>query len=435
MQDGIFALATASVPAPLAMLRLSGNGVAAFARSVGLTWTRGAQPGVLPTPLGDLPCLVWVFPAPTSFTGEDSIEIFVPSQSDLLSNVQQVLESHGFRIAEPGEFSLRAMQEGKLTRDQAESIQALIHAEDEAQRQEALRDLSGATSDRIDAIRRQLLDVSAQFESSLDFSEEEHVNTDEIAARTSLSSLAIQLAELSGGSDSPRTDRAPSVVLCGLPNAGKSSLFNAILGNPRSLVSDLAGTTRDTVRTDTVIESTTVSLCDVAGVGAHDSDDGRFNDESHGVIESADLVVLVCHPDHADETHRWFRKLCATSPTLRARTVWAWTHADVATPPSINPANLSQAIVSNTTDQGLNDLRYLLGQRINRLSRPTQSHFRQKIEHALQHLQTVSHDNQAPIEAVAGEVRRALTALDEAFLEELPGDVLSHIFSSFCIGK
>ena len=211
--------------------------------------------------------MVAVFRAPRSFTTEDSVEISHHGSPYIAEKILEVLISHGARMAKPGEFTMRAFLNGRIDLAQAESVADLIAAENEASRQLALNQLKGGISSEISALRHDLLNFTSLVELELDFSEEDVEFADRTALKMLLSRLKTQISALL---ESFRFGNAVKngveVAIIGKPNAGKSTLLNALLKEERAIVSDIAGTTRDTIEEVLHIRGTAFRFIDTAGI-------------------------------------------------------------------------------------------------------------------------------------------------------------------------
>lgn len=266
-------MATAAGLGAVAVLRLSGP----RARELGTSLT-----GRLPPPrrasLRDLRgasgghldrALVLFFPGPDSFTGEDLVELHTHGGQVVPGRVLAALVDQGARLAAPGEFSRRALLAGKLTLEQAEAMNDLVHAQDEAFAQVALEQLRGALRGKVEGFRARLIDVAALLEAGLDHPEEDLPELDPEAVLEELAGLGAELDQLTGSFARGRLLRqGQAVALVGAPNVGKSSLMNALLREERALVTPEAGTTRDVLEEGLGYGGVRYRLQDTAGLRA-----------------------------------------------------------------------------------------------------------------------------------------------------------------------
>ena len=301
--DTIFALATPPGRSALAVFRISGPS----SRSVLDLLTRGnpslprlASLRSLHDPVSGAKlddAVVTLFVAPSSYTGEDLLEISCHGGRGVISAVTAALARiSGVRPATPGEFTRRAFLAGKFDLSQAEAIADLIDSETEFQRRQALRLLDGGLGRLAEGWRARLLEISAQLESALDFSDEGDVSSlDSATLLRDSSALRDEIAgQLALGQRSLKVLDGFTVVIAGPPNVGKSTLFNRIAGSDLAIVSEHAGTTRDLVRVNLDLDGIPVTLIDSAGI--RDSDDPVEQigiDRARSAASSADLVLAL----------------------------------------------------------------------------------------------------------------------------------------------
>lgn len=238
--------------------------------------------------------LILYFPAPASFTGEDVVELHAHGSPPVLDALLAAAFAAGARPARPGEFSERAFLNGRMDLVQAEAVADLIEAGSQAAARAALASLEGRFSREVHAAAQQLLHLRVEAEALLDFAEEE-ITADGAALRVRLQALAGRLAQLIGSAgEGCRLAEGYICVLAGPPNAGKSSLLNALAGAERAIVTALPGTTRDPIEVDVVLGGVPVRLVDTAGL--HDSADPIENEGVRRALAraaDADLVVVV----------------------------------------------------------------------------------------------------------------------------------------------
>jgi len=241
-----------------------------------------------------------VFRAPHSFTGEDTVEIACHGSVYIQQELLHWLIDGGARMAQPGEFTRRAFLNGKMDLAQAEAVADLIAAQSKAEKDLALSQLRGSVSNELSALRDRLLHFTSLIELELDFADHEEL---EFADRTELNALAAEIAhQLAALTASFRTGNAIRhgipVAIVGAPNVGKSTLLNALLGEQRAIVSDIQGTTRDTIEDTLVLDGVLFRLIDTAGL--RESDDTIENlgmERSRQAATQAQIVVLVSEPN------------------------------------------------------------------------------------------------------------------------------------------
>lgn len=286
----IFALATPRQPAARAVIRISGAASESiFAGACGST--------TLATALGSVPAAIWRFPAGASATGEACCELHLPGNLWLIDSVEAMLRDAGLQHAAPGEFTRRAYLNGVLDLASAEAVMALVSSSDRQAARRARAQASGKVSRDIRALTADLEDLCARFEVSFDFDEEAADQVDETRFLRASEVLASRLRAIAGTPQLGRTE-VPRIVMAGEANAGKSTLFNALLGRTRAAVADVSGTTRDVVSETLHLQGMNVLLQDTAGLKRPSSgpDSAIEQDALHQTRESvlrADLLLLV----------------------------------------------------------------------------------------------------------------------------------------------
>lgn len=373
------------------------------------------------------------FQAPRSYTGEDVLELSLHGNPLLVREVLEDLHDDGIRLAGPGEFTRRAVEAGRIPLSRAESVGALIHAETAQSLEAARRVLAGGLQRRLDPLRRTLVDLSARLELEVDFAEEDAIPGGQELVPWVESAMA-ELDRLLDAQDRIQSrGHAPRVVLAGSPNAGKSSLANALLGEDRLLVSPIAGTTRDWIEIPLPTPRGTVVLVDTAGLGdPTDELDLLAQERTRGILQSADLRLVVAEAGRElspGESH-----LAEGGPSLVVRT-----KTDLH--PNWNPPS-GQRSVHIEDRSALAALGAELSELLDstRLSpdeialvgeRQRQAACRARSELVL--CRGVIEDGR--LEIAAWHARHARGALEELLGEITSDEVLGAVFSSFCIGK
>jgi tRNA modification GTPase len=301
--DTIVALATPIGRSGIGVVRLSGD------RSLYIVSKLTGKPEFSPEPRhahleqlidpssGDVieHALVTYFKAPHSFTGEDVIEISCHGSPVLLRQVIDICLSLDARLAEPGEFSLRALANGRMNLSQAEAIRDLIDAQTTASARQAMRQLQGEFSNELQPIKDKLLDVIVVLESALEFVEDDLPEMQIEGVRQRLNEVADEISRIASTFQAGRLLREGlKVALVGRPNVGKSSLFNALLGSERAIVTDIAGTTRDQIHEKLTINNIPISLIDTAGLReTTDTVESIGVERSRRTIADADIVIAM----------------------------------------------------------------------------------------------------------------------------------------------
>lgn len=382
-----------------------------------------------------LAAAIALWPPPRTYTGQPLAEIHITGSLPLLNLVLAHCLEHGARLAEPGEFTLRAFLSGRLDLTRAEAVLAVIDAHTPAQLETALRQLAGGLGTPLRRLRDRLLDLLAHLEAGLDFVDERDV--DPLAQQALAAELAQAAAGLNELADRLRTrDRPeglPRVVLIGPPNAGKSRLFNALLGQTRAIVAPGAGTTRDYLSAPCLCDGLTVELIDTAGIEAATSSiGGQAQARRAEQAEQADLR-LVCHP--ADGAGAG----SASGPDV-SNNLHVWTKADLATPPPHCGPIWS---TSATTGAGLAELRLAIAAALRRqaadgnVPSATAARCRDSVIRAGASLEAAAATlaSGGGDELVAIDLHAAIDELGKLIGAVVTDDLLDRIFQRFCIGK
>ena len=453
LSDPIVALATPPGRSAIALIRLSGKGafdVAARAlhpfhpdppRTVRRVHVVHPATGA---PVDD--ALAACFRGPRSYTGEDLVELSTHGGLLVPAAAVAAFVAAGARPARPGEFTRRAVLSGKLDLLQAEATADLIDAGSPAQARRALHQLDRGLSTRLDELRAELLEVEALIAYEIDFPDEDEgpVAPERVvrawrAARDRIARL------LDSAPEGERLREGALLVIAGRPNAGKSSLFNALLGTERAIVTEVPGTTRDAVEAQAVLEGFPFRLVDTAGLRASDDRVERLGIEvSRKYLAAADLV-LYCEDNR--ETGKGKRERDARDEFLAqvsAPVVFAHTKSDLEPPPD-GPTVRPSIAVSAVTGEGLADLRRKLAEvaygRLLALGdvEPvvTRARHRSALERALSEVEAFHTARGSGVDAAAAatHLRAAVGALDDLIGVVTPDDVLDRVFASFCVGK
>ena len=465
--DPIVAIASAPGRGAVGILRISGHQLAPLAHAWLGQALQARHATYLPFPdATEQPIdhgLALYFPAPHSFTGEDVLELQAHGGPVVLQRLlARALEVAGtlgaqgeilprLRMARPGEFSERAFLNGKMDLAQAEAVADLIDASTEAAARSAAASLSGAFSTEVNRLRDALVHLRMLVEATLDFPEEELDFLKQSDAHGQLARLRAQVALLQGQARQGALLRdGLKVVMAGQPNAGKSSLLNALAGAELAIVTPIAGTTRDTIGQTIQIEGVPLHVVDTAGL--RDSDEPV---ESLGIarawhaIGSADVVLFVhdlerqAHPAYQEADREIAQQLTAAL-SARVPVVHVWNKCDAlpALPAALTP-DAGVVLMSAKTGAGLEDLRQRLllavgwqadtGARFSARQRHVQALARVDA-HLAQADAQLAQAAQA-LDLLAEELRLAHHALGEITGAFTADDLLGVIFSSFCIGK
>lgn len=393
--------------------------------------------------------------APRSFTGEDVVELHLHGSPFLLQKVMKELQGRGIREAQPGEFSFRAFRNGKLRLDQAESVADLISSRSEESSRRALDSLLGRGKSELLELKRVIVDRLAEIEVDIDFSDQGLSSMDH-------EEWARRLREWIKRVDYLRDEFLQSrplregirLALVGAPNSGKSSVFNRLLGEDRSIVTSVAGTTRDVVRESLYLRGVLFRLADTAGIRTtEDVVEAEGIDRSFGEVREANAVLWVFDGEReaGDAQSLALRHAEITSHLVpEAKVVAIWNKSDVQPLPSkawsdyFQRQGLPTAVISAASNQGLPELvgtvaglftsaRAESGQ----FSLNRWRHFevlgaaKRAVETAVQKVD----EGQLYPDLLAADLRVALAKIGEITGEFSSDDLLNHIFSEFCIGK
>lgn len=432
-KDVIFARATAAGRAAIAVVRVSGPGAGRLLQEL----TRAAPPergkGLrrLMNRDGELldEAIVLWFEGPRSYTGDDLFELHLHGGAAVVEAVTSHLADLGARPADPGEFTRRAFEAGKLDLVQAEAIADLVDAETEAQRRQALRNLEGGFGAAVSAWRAELVEASALFEAQIDFPDEEIPGDVLKRAQIVLQSLQSRLSAAALDTSGERVRQGFQVVLSGAPNAGKSSLLNALSGREAAIVSDLPGTTRDVVEAQIVLDGYKVVLRDTAGLReSADPVEREGVRRARAAVDAADLVVRV-------SDGRFDGEVVDASD----RTLTVATKADLRTASEIpDKADMSVSIYDQASIAGLKARIAAIAAEVMG-GASTGGVFRQRHREMLG--SAAGHIGRALVMgASAPELAAEDLRLAQRDLERIVGrigadEVLGAVFSTFCIGK
>ncbi|MGI8906127.1 MAG: tRNA uridine-5-carboxymethylaminomethyl(34) synthesis GTPase MnmE [Candidatus Sumerlaeaceae bacterium] len=388
-------------------------------------------------PLDD--CIVVVMQRPHSFTGEDIAEIHCHGGQAVVAAVLDTCITAGARLAEPGEFSRRAFLNGKMDLAQAEALGDLIAAQTELSRRSALRQLRGGLSLEVRNIRDSLLDSAAEIEAHLDFPEEDIPALAQDRISAAMTTSREEISRLLDGYQRGRLVREGArVVLAGAPNAGKSSLFNAMIGRERAIVSPHPGTTRDTIEATIDMCGVPVTLIDTAGLRNSSDEIERI-----GVVRTteemmnAELVLLVV--DIAGHTESDFADIKLFESGTPVMTVF--NKVDQANACSHDPGE-NGVRVSAKTKEGLGQLidaisGRLIGSNAQMDATVTRARHAECLRLADDSLQKAEEAFGAAAsgDLVMVDLRDAIIHLGEVLGERLDEQILDRIFATFCLGK
>jgi tRNA modification GTPase len=454
IDDTIVALASAPGGSYEGIIRLSGPAMVKVLESV---WDAGGLRSKTPVVLNGrlrltseyraevlLPAVLYLWPTARSYTRQPLAEIYLPGSPPLLDLAVRTLCQNGARLARPGEFTLRAFLAGRLDLTQAEAVLGVIEANNAAELQTALTQLAGGLSHQLTGLRNQLLDLLAHLEAGLDFVDEdiEFITREDLQNQVSAAARTVQQLADQLQSRSEMSALAPRVVLLGEPNAGKSSLLNALAGSAAAIVSPVAGTTRDYLVRLVTIGNQQVQLVDTAGiedVAMRDTISGDAQALGKDQHRQADLQLLCI--DASQPLSDWSRS--QLSSTIATPRLIVCTKCDQPTDFDSAPLPSPALRTSAITGAGLDELRAAIATAVQqtqsetRVVASTAIRCRTSLQAAAAALSAAAElaTNGGGEEWVAAELRLALNELGEVIGAVYTDDILDRVFSRFCIGK
>jgi len=376
------------------------------------------------------------FKGPKSFTGEDSFEVYAHGGLAVMSRVVEVFDDLGFEEAQPGEFSKRAFLNNKISLSQAEAVSDLISASSKEEASMVSLVLSGDFESRVFDFSGQLDALRVLIEGEIDFTDEDEVfvkNLAELGAE--VSRLSVEFSGFAGACSSKKNSlNKPRVLIAGPPNSGKSSLFNALLSRDRSIVSSVAGTTRDFIDSELVLQNIVLTLGDSAGVRrTEDLIEGAGINISIDEIKKSDLVILV-FDEETKGSVSFFRELLGKQKHLLV-----YNKIDVS---NERPLGFD-LFVSAKELSGLGGLRKVLDERLSADEREKDLTYLVRERHVnifsevSSRLDLISSSIEAneSLDVVAENLKACRDLLAEVVGIKTSDELLGEIFSSFCIGK
>ncbi|MGB7978173.1 MAG: tRNA uridine-5-carboxymethylaminomethyl(34) synthesis GTPase MnmE [Chlamydiales bacterium] len=441
----IAAIATAPGEGAIAVIRVSGAGAfelasKIFSRPIQNFKTHTAHYGFIlkadGVPIDSV--LLLVMKGPNSYTGEDSVEISCHGGQLVTRRILERIFAAGARPAQPGEFSLRAYLNGKIDLAQAEAVQELIAAKSERALENAEKQLQGTLSEKIRLFQKKLTDIAAILEAWVDFPEEglEFATIDELTA--TLEATLQQMENLQATFHDGKTlHEGLSLCLLGSPNVGKSSLMNALLGKERAIVTEIPGTTRDLLEEDLRLGQLHFKLVDTAGI--RDTEEIVEKEgirRSHAAMREADLILLLLDASRPLEAQD--RELLRIAPPQK--TLVIWNKIDVAAPSE----EIKGIHVSAREQLGLEELKGAIERIVWKGGIPakdevliTKLRHHQALTNAINFCRTVVQGLKSGISAEfsTSDMRAALNELGAIIGTNVTEEILSAIFSKFCLGK
>ena len=456
--DIICAISTPAGVGGIAVVRLSGKGVKEFverflsytaAKSAGLSVRRATFCTLHDADeIIDEVVVTW-FAAPHSYTGEDVVEIGCHGSLYVQQRVLQLFMDNGARLAEPGEFTMRAFLNGRMDLSQAEAVADLIDSRSETAHRLAISQMRGGYSKELETLRQQLIDTAALLELELDFSEEdlEFVSRDRVSGMVSDLKSRVERLVNSFQTGNAIKHGIP-VAIVGRPNVGKSTLLNALLGEERAIVSDIPGTTRDTIEETVVVEGFTFRFIDTAGLRqSSDTIEMLGVERSREALKHASVVLYVVDSDCEDEVYEAAKMLDAESQSLIVVRNKMDCIEDCPNPKQhsrisdLQNANVS--LISAKTGLGLDELKRLMVESVQKHIGEqgdvllTNARHYEALCRVLSALDEVRKGLDAGLtpDLVVIDLRDALYHLGTITGKVSSDDILSSVFSRFCVGK
>lgn len=460
-EDTIAAPSTPPGRGAVAVLRLSGPDALVIARRIfhpshtqhPLPARRMVYGAIIDPAAGeridDVMCVV--FPAPSSYTGEHVVEIHCHGSEAVVRKILELVCREGARPAEPGEFTFRAVRNGKMDLAQAEAVAALVDSRSQLARTLSLRMLEGEFSTDLAALREEIVSVLIEIETQIEFPDDameeelgQHLERRLETLRERASALQKRAVR------EQRFEQGIIVVLTGRPNVGKSSLFNRLLGRERAIVSPHPGTTRDSIEGTIELEGRPVTLIDTAGLReTREEIESIGIQRSHELLSTSHLILFICEAVHGLTGEDYGLLETIAHLSKESRVIIVGNKVDLAgqaAASTLGGADLSWPVVyaSAVQDKGLNDLLAVMEHEVKRLipdeaesaylvSARQERFLRQLIERIDQ--ASVCIQERSPLELPAEDLRAALRIIAELDGSGIAPDVMSLIFSRFCIGK
>jgi tRNA modification GTPase len=451
LNDTIIALTTPQGVSALAVIRLSGTDAIQITDKVFTGKKLQAQPshtvhlGTIGTDTKTIDeVLVTVFKEPNSFTKENSVEISCHGSPVIVREIIKLFLQHGVRLAEPGEFTRRAFLNGRFDLAQAEAVADLIHAETDNARQAALNQMRGGFSNEIKHLREELIHFASLIELELDFGEEDV----EFAGREDLKNLVTKIQSyltrlISSFEQGNVIKNGIPTVIAGKPNAGKSTLLNALLNEERAIVSDIPGTTRDVIEDEMILDGIAFRFMDTAGLrDTSDTIEAIGVSRTRESMKKAALILYLF--DLASTTLPEIEAEEAEVKALGIPYIKVGNKVDAASPTLLNKIeNQNFVLISAAKKNNLDALKEIILKQV-KVNSVKQGdvlvtnlrHF-QKLTETHDALTRVLHGLDTGItgDFLAMDIRQSLHHLGEITGQISSDDLLANIFSKFCIGK
>lgn len=440
-QDIIVALATPPLKSALALIRCSGDGVFSlfndiFSKTITPVESRKMAHGKIMD--GDRPVddvMLFLYPTNSSMTGEESIEITCHGSMLIANEIISLLISKGARYASKGEFTSRAFFNGKMNLIEAEAVNDLINATTKEAKNLSLMSLGGKSTELVRPLKKEIADLLSLIEVNIDYPEYtdiEEANEEKIVSSIDEINKNV-LSLLTQGRAGRIIKDGVKVAIVGKPNAGKSSLLNALLDQDKAIVTDIPGTTRDIVEGDAYLDGITIHLLDTAGIRDNAGDIEKIGiEKSMSAINESEFVILVVDATKGmdDEDEEILAKI-GDKPTIIAMN-----KCDLC---KIDGDFIKISAANKDVSQLTKQIKLKLNIEEKDFNTPSLSNERQMA--ILRRIQSLLNDakndclNMAPIDLVSASLLSAYAACEELIGEKITLDLTDEIFSRFCVGK
>ncbi|MBM78954.1 MAG: tRNA uridine-5-carboxymethylaminomethyl(34) synthesis GTPase MnmE [Crocinitomicaceae bacterium] len=384
--------------------------------------------------------LVSIFRGLNSFTGEDTVEISCHGSQFIQNKILQLLIHNGCRMAQPGEFSQRAFYNGKMDLSQTEAIADLIHAQSESSHKMAMNQMKGGFTKELNQLRASLIEFASLVELELDFSEEDVEFADRTQLKSLIDKLSIHLNDLiESFKYGNAIKNGVQTALIGMPNAGKSTLLNGLLNENRAIVSDIPGTTRDTIEETLTIDGILYRFVDTAGIrNASDSIEKMGVEKTYEKIKSSSIVIYLY--DLSNNNQEDAKKQLKELNNLGIPVIKIANKADQSTN---SPINSSDLVISALNNEDILKLKETISSVFSEIKPDYEGtivsnarHF-EALSNALSDIKKCEEGlkNQISGDLLAMDIRQALYHLGTITGEITNDELLGNIFANFCIGK